>query len=94
MIDLSIVVPIFNVQDYLEACLASVEAALLPAFTAEVLCIDDGSTDSSGQIAQSFATRDSRFRVITQVNGGYGKAINTGMRAARGRFVTIVDPTT
>lgn len=91
MIDLSIVVPIFNVQDYLEECLASVEAALLPAFTAEVLCIDDGSTDSSGQIAQSFATRDSRFRVITQVNGGYGKAINTGMRAARGRFVTIVE---
>lgn len=91
MTELTIVVPIYNVQDYLEECLASVQAALVPAISAEVHCVNDGSTDQSEQIAQSFADRDSRFRVITQVNGGYGKAINTGMKAARGRFVTIVE---
>ncbi len=89
--DLTIVIPVFNVEDYLDECLASVQGALVAGFSAEVLCVNDGSTDGSEQIAQSFATRDSRFRVITQVNGGYGKAINTGMKAARGRFVTIVE---
>ena len=67
------------------------QAALAPGFTAEVLCVNDGSTDRSERIAQSFADQDDRFRVITQVNGGYGKAINTGMKAACGRFVTIVE---
>lgn len=88
---LSIIVPIYDVEPYLEECLSSVQAALrFPAY-AEVLCVDDGSTDSSGKIAQRFAQSDSRFRVITQVNGGYGKAINTGMAAARGEYVTIVE---
>lgn len=91
MLDLSIVVPIYNVENYLEECLTSIEGALTPGFSAEVLCINDGSWDGSEKIAKAFAKRDSRFQVITQVNGGYGKAINTGMQAARGRFFTIVE---
>lgn len=91
MLDLSIVVPIYNVEDYLEECLASIEEALPPDFSAEVLCINDGSLDNSEKIARNFAQRDDRFQIINQVNGGYGKAINAGMRAARGRFFTIVE---
>ena len=91
MIDLSIVVPIYNVEDYLQECLISIQNALPPQISAEVICVNDGSLDGSEQIALSFAQHDPRFRVITQVNGGYGKAINTGMRAAQGRFFTIVE---
>lgn len=91
MLDLSIIVPIYNVEGYLDECLASIEAALTPEFSAEVLCINDGSSDGSEQIARTFAQRDSRFQLINQVNGGYGKAINSGMQAASGRFFTIVE---
>ena len=89
--ELSIVVPIFNVEDYLEECLLSIEAALDGSFQAEVICVNDGSTDGSEAIALTFAARDPRFRVISQSNGGYGKAINTGMKAAKGTFFTIVE---
>lgn len=91
MIDLSIVVPIYNVESFLEECLESVQTALEADFSAEVLCVNDGSLDGSERIAQTFAQRDSRFQVITQVNGGYGKAINTGLKSARGKFFTIVE---
>lgn len=89
--DLTIVVPIYNVEEYLGECLTSIQDALAPDIDAEVICVNDGSLDGSEQIASDFAARDPRFRVITQVNGGYGKAINTGLRAARGRFFTIVE---
>lgn len=91
MIDLSIVVPIYNVEEYLEECLASIHAALAADFSAEVICVNDGSLDGSEKIALAFSQKDPRFTVITQINGGYGKAINTGMRAARGEFFTIVE---
>ena len=56
-----------------------------------MICVNDGSTDGSEAIALTFAARDPRFRVISQSNGGYGKAINTGMKAAKGTFFTIVE---
>lgn len=83
--------PIYNVDAYLGECLRSVQEALGSGFSAEVICVNDGSRDRSLEIAESFAESDSRFVIITQPNGGYGKAINTGMRAATGEFVTIVE---
>ncbi|SEN47503.1 Glycosyl transferase family 2 [Loktanella fryxellensis] len=91
MPDLSVIVPIYDVKAYLPACLSSIAAALPDTITAEVVCIDDGSRDGSGLIAADVARQDGRFRVIAQPNGGYGKAINTGLHAARGRYVTIVE---
>lgn len=91
MTTLSIIVPIYNVDAYLKECLLSVQAALHPDIDAEVICVNDGSNDGSEAIAQSFAQEDPRFQLITQINGGYGKAINTGMKAASGTFFTIVE---
>lgn len=91
MKDFSIVVPIYNVEEYLDECLASVQAALPVGFDNQVICVNDGSTDSSASIAQQYADNDPRFQIISQINGGYGKAINTGMNAATGQFVTIVE---
>lgn len=91
MINLSIIVPIYNVEAYLDDCLASIQNALPGAGNTEVICVNDGSTDGSEAIISSYAREDSRLRLLTQENGGYGKAINTGMAAARGRFVTIVE---
>ncbi|SFN16495.1 Glycosyltransferase involved in cell wall bisynthesis [Thioclava dalianensis] len=91
MAELSIVVPIYNVEEYLHECLASIQSALHSDFDAEVICVNDGSTDKSEEIVKRFVESDQRFRLITQANGGYGKAINTGMRAATGAFFTIVE---
>lgn len=93
MIFLSVIVAIYNGQDYLHGCLSSIREALKdgPAEKAEVLCVSDGSTDNSAEIVRAIAANDSRFRLIEQVNGGYGKAVNRGMAEARGRYIAIVE---
>ncbi|WP_411079392.1 CDP-glycerol glycerophosphotransferase family protein [Streptomyces sp. cmx-18-6] len=75
---LSVVVPVHNVEDYLEDCLRSVAEQSLDAI--EVVLVDDGSTDASGTIAAEFAARDSRFRLVRQRNAGLSAARNTGVR--------------
>ncbi|MEU4924480.1 CDP-glycerol glycerophosphotransferase family protein [Streptomyces parvus] len=75
---LSVVVPVHNVEDYLEDCLRSVAEQTLDAI--EVVMVDDGSTDGSARIAAEFAARDSRFRLIRQQNAGLSAARNTGVR--------------
>ncbi|MEU0158173.1 CDP-glycerol glycerophosphotransferase family protein [Streptomyces sp. NPDC006261] len=77
---LSVIVPVHNVEDYLEDCLRSVAEQTLDAI--EVVMVDDGSTDGSGRIAAEFAARDSRFRLIRQKNAGLSAARNTGVRHA------------
>lgn len=86
---ISVIVPIYNVERYLEQCLSSLEAQTLRNI--EVLCIDDGSTDSSPRIVDEFAARDERFVAVHKENGGYGKGINTGLDRARGAYVGIVE---
>ncbi len=87
---LSIVIPVYNTQDYLAACLDSV---LVPETDdCEILVINDGSTDDSGILAGAYAARyPERVRVITTANGGLGAARNTGLEAARGDFVFFLD---
>ncbi|MEV0142843.1 bifunctional glycosyltransferase/CDP-glycerol:glycerophosphate glycerophosphotransferase [Streptomyces globisporus] len=75
---LSVVVPVHNVEVYLEDCLRSVAEQTLDAI--EVVVVDDGSTDGSSRIAAEFAARDERFRLVRQPNAGLSAARNTGVR--------------
>ncbi|MEU6214228.1 bifunctional glycosyltransferase family 2 protein/CDP-glycerol:glycerophosphate glycerophosphotransferase [Streptomyces sp. NPDC047023] len=75
---LSIVVPVYNVELYLDECLESIAAQTFGDF--EAILVDDGSTDTSAVIAKAFAARDKRFRVVMQENAGLGAARNTGAR--------------
>ncbi|MBT2468948.1 bifunctional glycosyltransferase family 2 protein/CDP-glycerol:glycerophosphate glycerophosphotransferase [Streptomyces sp. ISL-66] len=75
---LSIVVPVYNVELYLDECLESIAAQTFDDF--EVVLVDDGSTDDSAAMAQAFADRDARFRVVLQQNAGLGAARNVGAR--------------
>ena len=87
--DISVIVPFYNVERYLADCLDSVLDQDVPHL--EVLLVDDGSPDGSRAIAERYAERDSRFRLVTRENGGLGAARNTGVRHARGRYLTFVD---
>ncbi|CAM5472317.1 CDP-glycerol:glycerophosphate glycerophosphotransferase OS=Streptomyces alboniger OX=132473 GN=CP975_13545 PE=3 SV=1 [Streptomyces alboniger] len=75
---LSVVVPVYNVELYLDECLSSLAAQTFTDF--EVLMVDDGSTDGSAAIAGAFAAADPRFKLISQENKGLGAARNTGVR--------------
>ena len=86
---ISIVVPVFNIEGYVERCLQSL---LRQTYTIlEVLAIDDGSTDSSGEILDRLATTDSRIKVIHKENGGVTSARMAGIRNATGEWIGFVD---
>ena len=86
---LSVIVPVYNVEEYLPRCVDSIldqrDVGL------EVILVDDGSRDASGAICDRYAAKDSRVRVIHKENGGLSSARNTGIAAARGSFLTFVD---
>lgn len=86
----SVIVPVYNSGDYLRVCLDSLAAQ--DASDIEFICVNDGSTDGSPAELDARAAADPRFRVIHQVNGGYGKAMNAGLAAARGAYIGIVEP--
>jgi len=85
----SVIVPFYNVEAYLADCLDSILGQGFTDF--ELLLVDDGSPDGSRAIARQYARRDPRVRLLTRPNGGLGAARNTGVRAARGQFLTFVD---
>ena len=89
MIKVSIVVPVYNVQKYLRQCLDSIVNQTLKEI--EIICVDDGSTDKSGEILDEYAEKDSRVRVIHKDNSGYGHSMNIGFDAARGEYIGIVE---
>ena len=86
----SLVVPIYNVQDYLEQCLASIQSQSYTNL--EIICLNDGSTDSSLALLEAYAARDGRLVIIDKENEGYGKTCNRGIAAAHGLWVGIVEP--
>lgn len=86
----SIILPIYNVNQFLKQCLDSVVNQTLKDI--EIICIDDGSTDSSPAILDHYAAQDKRVRVIHKENGGYGKAVNTGLDIAQGQYIGIIEP--
>lgn len=86
---ISVVVPIFNVENYLEECLESLRRQTYTDI--EVVMVNDGSTDSSPDIAWRYADADSRFRLITTPNAGPSAARNAGIRACSGQYFFFVD---
>ena len=86
---LSIVVPCYRVEDFLDECLVSLRFQQYREV--EIIVVDDGSPDRSGEIARHHARRDLRVRVVTRENGGLSAARNTGIEHARGEFLTFVD---
>jgi CDP-glycerol glycerophosphotransferase len=89
MARITVVVPIYDVEDYLEECLSSVAAQTVEDL--DVVMVDDGSTDASATIAQRFARQDGRFRLLQQPNGGLGRARNVGLEAAGGDYLAFLD---
>lgn len=86
----SIIVPIYNAEAYLNQCLESIREQTLKDI--EIICIDDGSTDESPSIVDAHAAVDDRVTVVHKQNGGYGKGVNTGLDLATGEYVGIVEP--
>lgn len=85
----SVLVPICNVERYLEECLDSLVAQSFTDF--EVLCINDGSTDGSLAIIHRYMEADARFRVIDKPNSGYGASMNMGLANAIGEYIAILE---
>lgn len=86
---ISIIIPIYNSEKYLRECLDSVIAQTYSDF--EALLINDGSKDSSGNICDEYAAKDTRFRVFHKANGGVSSARNLGLQHAKGEWVSFVD---
>lgn len=90
MPEISIIVPVYNVENYIRRCIDSI---LAQTFTdIEILLIDDGSKDSSGSICDEYASKDGRIRAIHKVNGGVSSARNAGLDNAIGRYIMFCDP--
>ena len=87
--NLSIIIPVYNVEQTLQRCVKSV---LEQSFTNyEIILIDDGSTDKSGQMIDSLAETDNRCTAIHQPNRGLSAARNTGIEIATGNYITFID---
>jgi len=88
-IKVSVIIPVYNAEEWLETCIESVIRQTLKEI--EIICIDDGSTDKSLSILKEFRDRDSRISIITQENAGAGAANNRGLEAARGEYIAFLD---
>lgn len=86
---ISIIVPVFNVENYLEKCIESIIAQTYQNI--EIILVDDGSEDNSGRICDKFAKEDSRIVVIHKKNGGLSTARNAGIDIAKGFFIGFID---
>ena len=86
---ISVIVPVYNVEKYLEECLESIQNQTYKDI--EVILVNDGSPDGSKEICERFCQKDSRFKLINQENQGQSVARNTGVSASNGEFITFVD---
>lgn len=86
---ITIIVPVYNVEKYINECVDSLISQTYKNI--EIILIDDGSMDKSGEICDSYAASDARIKVIHKQNEGLGFARNTGLKAAQGKFVTFID---
>lgn len=86
---LSIIIPVYQAQNYLRECLDSVLNQNFADF--ELILVNDGSTDSSGEICEEYAQKDSRIKLIHKENGGQAAARNDGIKLAKGKYIGFVD---
>ena len=85
----SIIVPVYNVEDYLTEC---IESAIKQTYhNLEIILVDDGSTDTSGKICDMYACKDDRIKVFHKQNGGLSDARNTGIEKATGEYIYFLD---
>lgn len=89
MTKVSIIVPVYNVEKYLEECLKSLINQTLKDI--EIICVNDGSTDNSLNILKEYSKLDSRIKIIDKANSGYGNSMNRGLDFATGEFIGIVE---
>ena len=89
MIDLTIILPSYNVGEYIDECLKSV--CYDTKYSIEILCIDAGSSDRTVDCIKGFLNRDSRFRLIHSDVKSYGYQVNLGISRAKGKYVQIVE---
>ena len=85
----SVIVPIYNVEDYLRPCIESIQNQTYSDL--EIILVDDGSPDNSGKICDEYAAKDARIRVLHNQNGGAARARNAGIEAATGEYISFVD---
>lgn len=85
----SVVVPMYNVQDYLDQCVRSILAQTLSEI--EIVLVDDGSPDRCGEMAEAYAAKYANVKVVHRANGGLGPARNSGIEVASGEYVAFVD---
>ena len=88
-IKVSIVVPVYNVEKYLEQCVDSLLAQTIDS--KEIILVDDGSTDSSGKLCDAYAEKNACVRVIHKQNGGLGSARNAGAEHVTGEYLYFID---
>ena len=88
--EISVILPVYNVGEYLDVCMESLEGQSFPDF--EILLINDGSTDDSGERCRRWAEKDSRIRFIVKENEGVASTRNLGVELARGKYLAFVDP--
>ncbi|TPG58946.1 glycosyltransferase family 2 protein [Hymenobacter nivis] len=89
MVALSIIVPVYNKEEYIDGTITSILAQSFTDF--ELLLIDDGSTDKSAQRCAYYAAMDNRIRVVSQANQGVSQARNTGLRLSEGTYIGFID---
>ena len=88
MAKVSIIIPTYNVEEYLEECMDSVVRQTLQDI--EIICINDGSTDGSLEILKRYAQNDKRIIIVDKENGGYGIGMNIGLDKATGEYIGMV----
>ncbi|MFA7073714.1 MAG: glycosyltransferase [Endomicrobiaceae bacterium] len=89
MSKISIIIPVYNAEEYLKQCLESVSTQTFKDF--ECICINDASTDNSLKILKKYSDTDERFKIITNINSGVSAARNAGLNSASARYLTFVD---
>ncbi|MBA4384754.1 MAG: hypothetical protein C0410_08460 [Anaerolinea sp.] len=86
---ISVIVPVYQIEKYLPNCIESILAQTYPDF--EVILVDDGSTDRSGNICDEYAAKDRRVKVIHKINAGVSAARNSGIDASNGNYISFID---
>lgn len=89
MVKVSVIIPVYNVEKYLEECLDSIVNQTLKEI--EIICIDDGSTDKSLEILKNYAEKDERIIILQEKNIGAGAARNAGLEIAKGKYLSFLD---